>query len=143
MLFEYLDVFCIAYLDDILIYSKDPLEHEIHVKLVLERLRTAGLQVDLKKYEFSVTQTKYLGFIVGVDGLKVNPEKVAIVKNWLPLRTIKGVQSFLGFYNFYRRFIRNYGVTAKLLIGLTHKGVEFVFDKDYLDAFEELKKRLT
>ena len=43
VLFKYLDVFYIAYLDDILIYSKDPLEHELHVKLVLERLRTAGL----------------------------------------------------------------------------------------------------
>ena len=84
-------MFCIAYLDDILIYSKDPLEHELHVKQVLERLRAAGLQVDLKKCEFSVTKTKYLGFIVGVDGLKVNPEKVAIVKSWLPPRTIKGV----------------------------------------------------
>ena len=81
MLFEYLNVFCIAYLDDILIYSEDLREHETHVKLVLERLRAAGLQVDLKKCEFSVTQTKYLGFIVGVDSLKVNLEKVSVVKN--------------------------------------------------------------
>ena len=55
VLFEYLDVFCTAYLDDILIYSEDPLKHEIHVKLVLKRLRAAGLQVDLKKCKFSVT----------------------------------------------------------------------------------------
>ena len=48
---------------------------------MLERLRAAGVQVDLKKCEFSATKTKYLGFIVGVDGLKVNPEKVAIVKS--------------------------------------------------------------
>ena len=91
VLFEYLDVFCTAYLDDILIYSEDPLEHETHVKLVLERLRAAGLQADIKKCEFSVTETKYLGFIVGVGGLKVDPEKVAIVRNWLPPRSIKGV----------------------------------------------------
>ena len=91
MLFEYLDVFCTAYLNDILIYSEDPLEHETHVKLVLEKLRAAGLQADIKKCEFSVTKTKYLGFIVGVGGLKVDPEKVAVVRNWLPPRSIKGV----------------------------------------------------
>jgi hypothetical protein len=55
VLFEYLDVFYITYLDDILIYSKDPLEYEIHVKLVLEKLRVTNLQADLKKYEFNVT----------------------------------------------------------------------------------------
>ena len=91
MLFEYLDIFYIIYLNDILIYSEDPLEHETYVKLVLERLRAAGLQADIKKCEFSVTETKYLGFIVGVGGLKVNPEKVAVIRNWLPPRSIKGV----------------------------------------------------
>jgi hypothetical protein len=143
VLFEYLDVFCTAYLDDILIYSEDPLEHETHVKLVLERLRAAGLQADLKKCEFSVTETKYLGFIVGVGGLKVDPEKGSVVKNWLPPRTVKGVQSFLGFCNFYRRFIRNYGVISKPLTRLTHKDAEFDFNKDCTDAFEALKERLT
>ena len=54
MLFDYLDVFYTTYLDDILIYSEDPLEHESHVKKVLERLRTAGLQADIKKSEFGV-----------------------------------------------------------------------------------------
>jgi hypothetical protein len=64
VLFDYLDDFCTAYLDDILIYSDNVLEHEHHVKLVLQRLREAGLQVDIKKTEFHVTRTKYLGFII-------------------------------------------------------------------------------
>jgi hypothetical protein len=64
VLFDYLDDFCTAYLDDILIYSDNVLEHEHHVKLVLQRLREAGLQVDIKKTEFYVTRTKYLGFII-------------------------------------------------------------------------------
>ena len=54
VLFEYLDDFCIMYLDDILIYSEDPLEHKAHVQKVLERLRKAGLQADIKKCEFGV-----------------------------------------------------------------------------------------
>ena len=78
-MFDYLDVFCIAYLDDILIYLDDPLEHETHVKKVLERLRDAGLQVDIKKSEFSVTRTKYLGFIVLTKGIEVDKLKVEVV----------------------------------------------------------------
>ena len=101
VLFDYLDDFCTAYLDDILIYSDNELEHEHHVKKVLERLRNAGLQIDLKKCEFHVTRTKYLGFIISTDGIEVDPDKISVVRNWKPPTTVKGVQSFLGFYNFY------------------------------------------
>jgi hypothetical protein len=64
VLFDYLDDFCTAYLDDILIYSNNVLEHKHYVKLVLQRLREAGLQVNIKKTEFHVIRTKYLGFII-------------------------------------------------------------------------------
>jgi hypothetical protein len=73
-------VFCTAYLDDILIYLEDPLEHKAHVKQVLDRLRKAGLQADIKKSEFRVTRTKYLGFIISTDGIKVDLAKVEVVK---------------------------------------------------------------
>ena len=142
VLFNYLDDFCIAYLDDILIYSDNELEHEEHVKKVLERLRSAGLQVDLKKCEFSVKHMKFLGFIVSMNGIEVDPEKVEVIYNWMPPKTVKGVQSFLGFCNFYRRFIRDYGVIAKPLVCLTKNNTPFIFDQDCQEAFEELKGRL-
>lgn len=91
VLFDYLDDFCTAYLDDILIYSENELEHEEHVKKVLQRLRDAGLQVDLKKCEFSVTRTQYLGFIITTEGIEVDPDKVAAVVNW------KAPPTFVGF----------------------------------------------
>jgi hypothetical protein len=116
VLFDYLDEFCTAYLDDILIYSDNELEHQAHVKKVLERLRNAGLQVDIKKCEFGVERTKYLGFIVTTEGIEVDPEKVEVIRDWKPPCTVKGIQSFLGFCNFYRRFIRDYGVVAKPLV---------------------------
>lgn len=81
VLFDYLDDFCTAYLNDILIYSDNELDYELHVRKVLEILRNAGLQIDLKKYEFHVTRTKYLGFIVSTNGIKVNLEKISIIKN--------------------------------------------------------------
>jgi ribosome-interacting GTPase 1 len=79
VLFNYLDVFCIAYLDDILIYSNDLLEHEEQVAKVLQCLRNAGFQVDTKKYKFSITRTKYLGFIIIIESIKVDPDKISII----------------------------------------------------------------
>ena len=81
VLFDYLDDFCTAYLDDILIYSEDPLEHTEHIRKVLHWLREAGLQVDIKKSEFRIQRTKYLGFIISTEGIEVDPDKVAVVQN--------------------------------------------------------------
>lgn len=143
ILMDFLDVFCTAYLDDILIFSENELEHEMHVKKVLERLRKAGLQADINKCEFGVKSTKYLGFIVSTDGIRVDPEKVEAVQNWEAPRTVKGVQSFLGFCNFYRRFIPAYGRVARPLTNLTHLNVPWNYTNECNDAFEELKKYLT
>src|SRR5208282_5701230 len=141
-LMEYLDDFCTAYLDDILIYLDNPLEHEEHVCKVLLRLRKAGLQADIKKCEFNVTHTKYLGFVISTDGIEVDPEKVEVIRNWKHPTTVKGVQSFLGFCNFYRRFIRNYGKIAAPLTQLTRKDYIFDFNLDCVRAFKELQKTL-
>jgi hypothetical protein len=143
VLFDYLDDLCTAYLDDILIYSDNELDHKLHVKKVLQRLRDAGLQADIKKCEFSVTKTKFLGFIVSTDGIEVDPEKVSVIRDWQAPDTVRGIQSFLGFCNFYRRFIRDYGKIAKPLVRLTKTGIPFKFDQICWEAFEELKARLT
>src|ERR1700733_11489485 len=89
VLFDYLDNFYTVYLDNILIYSENELEHEEHVKKVLQRLRDAGLQVDLKKCEFSVTCTKYLGFIITTEGIEVDQEKISIIRDWKPPTTVR------------------------------------------------------
>jgi hypothetical protein len=68
-----------VYLDDILIYSNNELEHEVHIKQVVKWLQDTGLQANLKKYKFSVTCTKYLGFIISTDSIQVDPEKVRVV----------------------------------------------------------------
>jgi hypothetical protein len=81
VLFDYLNDFCTTYLDNIIIYSEDPLKHKCHVRKVLEQLRKAGLQVDIKKLEFNVTRIKFLGFIISTNSIKVDPEKVAVIKN--------------------------------------------------------------
>jgi transposase InsO family protein len=140
---DLLDVTCTAYLDDILIYSEDELQHETHVKEVIERLHKAGLQADIKKCEFGVKRTKYLGFIISTDGIQVDPDKVKVIENWSHPRTVKGVQSFLGFCNFYRRFIRDYSRIAAPLTQLTRADYEFSFDDRCIQAFETLRSMLT
>jgi hypothetical protein len=81
VLFDYLDDFCTAYLNDILIYSNNAAEHELHVRKVLERLRAAGLQADIRKCEFRVTCTKYFSFIVSTDGIEVDLEKIEVIRD--------------------------------------------------------------
>ena len=88
---DMLDDFLTAYLDDLLIYSANKKEHTEHVKRVLQRLHEAGLQADIRKCEFSVTQTKYLGFIVSIHGLGVDPEKIQAITEWPAPTTVKGL----------------------------------------------------
>jgi hypothetical protein len=141
-LIDYLDQFCSAYIDDILIYSENLEEHREHVRKVLKRLSDAGLQPDIGKCEFHVTETKFLGFIIGTNGVAVDPQKVEIVKDWRTPASLKEVQSFLGFCNFYRKFILNYGRVALPLTNLTKKGTAFQWNIECQMAFDELKNRL-
>lgn len=116
---DLLDVNVIVYLDDILIYSDDPADHEDHVREVLRRLRANGLYCKLPKCEFSVTTCEYLGYILSPDGFRMSPDKIDAVTDWPTPRKVKDVQSFLGFCNLYRRFIYAYSDITVPLTRLT------------------------
>ncbi|KAI1007441.1 hypothetical protein K3495_g780 [Podosphaera aphanis] len=105
-LHDLLDRFCTAYLDDVLVYSATRKEHREHVRLVVSRLQKAGLQIDINKCEFETSRTKYLGLIITPDGIEMDPTKVKTITSWEPLNSVKDLQKFLGFANYYRRFIR-------------------------------------
>ncbi|KAI9035908.1 pol polyprotein [Aspergillus affinis] len=140
---DLIDKYVAVYVDDILIFSEDELEQEAHVQEVLKRHRAAGLQAAIHKCEFNVKRTKFLGFIPTMDGIEVDPEKIAVITNWQVPTTVRGVQSFLGFCNFYRRFIEAYSRIARLLYALTKKLSSFEWTSSYQEAFEQLKKYLT
>ena len=140
-LFNFLDDFCSVYLDDILIYSKTLKEHKQHVRKVLERLRENGIQCDIKKCNFHVQETAFLGLIVTTEGIRMNPEKVAAVKDWPKPENLKQVQGFLGFCNFYRRFINGFAKIATPLTQLTKKDTLFEWTVGCQDAFDTLKKK--
>lgn len=82
ILLEYLDDFCSVYLDDILIYSRNEKEHNIHVKKVMKKVLDNGYQVQLDKSEFHVTSTKYFGFVISTKGIEVDPGKINVIKDW-------------------------------------------------------------
>jgi hypothetical protein len=116
---DLLDIICVVYLDDILIFSRTQEEHDEHVKLVLDRLRDAHLCANPAKCEWDKLEVEYLGYIVSADGIKMNPKKLDTIVSWPEPTSIKEVQSFLGFANFYRRFIDGYSRTALPLTDLT------------------------
>lgn len=139
---EYLDEFCSAYIDDVLIYTDGPLEqHQEHVRKTLQKLSDAGLYLDVNKCEFERQETKYLGFIVRAgEGIRMDPEKVQAIKEWAPPTTVKGVRSFLGFANFYRQFIRNFSQIVRPLNKLTHKDTTFQWTDQCQQNFDLLKE---
>lgn len=142
-LFEYLNDFCQAYLDDILIYSKTKKEHKEHVRKVLLKLREAGLQADIDKCEFHVQETKFLGLMVSTNGLRMDPSKIEVVAGWETPTCLKEVQAFVGFCNFYRRFIKDFSKTVKPLVALTKKDCPFQWSEACQAAFEHMKHLVT
>lgn len=122
------------------------MEHEIHVRKVLERLRSAGLQAALHKCEFHVTRTRFLGFILTPNGIEVDQEKIKAIIEWAVPTTVFGVRSFLGFCGFYRKFIKDYSKIVKPLNLLTKAGSTFQMDygvSGSLQQAEEVSHRST
>ena len=131
----FLNHFCTAYLDDILIYSATLEEHREHMRRVLEALFKAGLHLKPEKCHFHKTEVKYLGLIISANGVRMDPEKVTAVLEWGSPRNLHDVRAFLGFANFYRRFILGYSNVVAPLVGLTKKGIRFEWSKECEAAF--------
>jgi len=119
---SFLDVCVVVYVDDILIYSDNPDEHLIHAREVLRHLRANNLYATVEKRAFSVDTLDCLGFVIGPDCIRMDTSKIQVIHDWPTPRKGKDVQSFLGFANFYRRFIASYSDITVPLTRLTRKG---------------------
>jgi len=142
ILSEYLDVFCVAYLDDILIFSQNLEDHRRHFPTILRRVEETGLTLIASKWEFHTTEIEYLGYIISPQGLRMDEEKFRTVKEWKEPTNVKGIQNFLGFANFYRRFIRDYSKITTPLSSLTRKEKGWEWSDKQQEAFETLKKAM-
>jgi len=110
---EFLDHGVVVYLDDILIYSENMDDHSKLVQKVLDRLEQHDLAVSLKKSVFHQEEVEVLGYILKTSGVTMSDRKVNSVQNWEHPRSVKEVQIFLGFANFYRRFIKDFSKVCK------------------------------
>ena len=132
-----------VYMDDILVYTLTIEEHRELVRRVLQILKENKLFLKPEKCEFEKEQVNYLGVVVSAKGVSVDPKKVEAIKTWPRPKWLVEVQEFIGFLNFYRRFIEGFSKIARPLHNLTKKGAEFIWTDECQSAFDELKERIT
>ena len=104
---------CIIYLDDIIVFSKIPEEHIERLRGVFKKLAAAGLRLKPSKCKFFKLQVTYLGHIVSKDSIETDPKKLEAIKNWPIPKRVTEVRSFLGFTNYYHKFIPKYAQVAR------------------------------
>ena len=106
ILAEKLDIFVVVYLDDILIYTEDPGQPHVEaIRWVLDQLRKHSLFANLKKCWFYQDEVRFLGYVVLSKEISMEAKRIEVVKDWLELKSVRNIQVFLGFTNFYWRFI--------------------------------------
>jgi RNase H-like domain found in reverse transcriptase/Reverse transcriptase (RNA-dependent DNA polymerase) len=131
----------VIYMDDILIFSKDLREHQERMRQVLQCLQEHDLYLKAEKCRFDTQEVEFLGMIVRLNQLTMDPTKLGGIKDWLTPTNIKAVQSFLGFGNFYRRFIGHFADLTHPLNDLTKKNKQFEWTTKCQTAFDALKKK--
>jgi len=133
----------VIYLDDILIMATTLAELVRLTYGILQRLLDLDLYLQPKKCSFNQTSVEYLGLIISEGELCMDPVKLTAVSNWPTLKTMKEVQKWLGFCNFYHHFVKNYSALAELLFNLTKKDAPFHWDQEEEQVFHDLQSALT
>ena len=124
LLGEYLEKFVLVFLDDVLIYSANPQDHAEHLRKVLGKLQEHKLFAKASKCEMLKTSVEFLGQQISRGGMTPTKAKLKALQDWATPEDVKGVRSFLGFSNYYRRFTQNFAAIADPLTSLTRKDVE-------------------
>jgi hypothetical protein len=120
-----LDKFVVVFIDDILIFSKTEEEHEKHLRMVLEKLRSNQLYAKFNKCEFWLTEVTFLRHVISAGGISVDPSKVKDVLNWMPPMNASEIRSFVGLAGYYHRFIKDFSKIAKPMTRLLEKNKDF------------------
>ena len=143
---------CLIYLDDIIIFSDTFDTHLDRVEAVFERLDQHNVKLKASKCEFFKSQVTYLGHVVSEDGIKTDPEKIRVLKDWPVPKSVRDVRKFLGFSGYYRRFLKGFSSIVRplndLLVGIptkkgTKKNPNFTWGPSLQQAFETVIDRLS
>ncbi|WRX23678.1 Reverse transcriptase domain - like 10 [Theobroma cacao] len=140
---SYLDKFVIVFIDDILVYSKDDDEHDVHLRIVLQTLHERQLHAKFSKCEFWLKEVVFLGHVVSGDRIYVDPKKIEAILQWEQLKMVTEIQSFLDLASYYKRFVQGFSLIGTPLTCLTRKGIKFEWDDVCESRFQELKNLFT
>ena len=138
-----LDMFVVVFIDDILVYSETPEDHEQHLRIVLSRLREHKLYTKFSNCEFWLRKVQFLGHVLSEEGISVDPSKVQQVMDWNAPTSVTEIQSFLGLAGYYRRFIPDFSKIAKPMTRLLQKDEKFEWTPECESAFRTLRTLLT
>lgn len=130
------------YLDDVIVFSRTFEGHMERLRLVLQRIKEAGLKLKPSKCQFLQTEVKFIGHVVSGEGVKPNPDNLMKVKLWSSPKTVTQIKPFLGLASYYRRFIQNFSDIASPMIQMTKKGEDFVWSDKCEKSFQKLKELL-
>ena len=136
---EYLNIFVIIYLNDILIFFQIIEEHEQHIKKVLECLSKRNLLIKSEKCDWHKKEVDFLRFIIEINDVRMNSDKLTSVKAWSVSTNVKEVQAFLEFVNYNRKFIQEYSQKIMTLTNLIIKDKSWKWNEDEQTAFESLR----
>jgi hypothetical protein len=141
---EFIGKFVIVYLDDILVYSKTTAEHLKHLATVMWKLQQEKLLINMKKSSFMKTDLIYLGFIISENELRMDLDKVEVIKNWPSPKNIFEVRSFHRLASFYEKFIRNFsGISAVMMDTVNKIHKSFHWTDEVEKSFKLLKRKIT
>ena len=138
----YLNQFVIVFIDDILVYSKNAEKHTFHLRIVLQTLRERQLYAKILKCEFQLNEVIFLGHVVSGNGIFVDLRKAEAIVNWECLKNVTEIQNFLGLVGYYRQFLEHFSLTAFTFNSVNPKKVNFEWDDQCEQNFQELKNRL-
>ncbi len=133
----------LIYLDDVISFGRDFEEMKQVLCKVLDRFKSGNLLLKPEKCNLFQSSVDFLGFIVSRDGIKCDPKKIECIKNWKVCESVKEVRQFVGFTQYYRRFIKHFSHICKPLHDLTKKNVRFQWNAECQNAFDTLKSEMS